>query len=276
MGFQIGVIVDSFRLPIREGIRKAHEIGAEGIQIYAVDGAMHPDKLNLEERKELLRYIRSFGLKVSALCGDPGGGFMDRDTNRDKIRLSKKIIDLALDLECQIVTTHIGVIPHDVDSERYKIMAEACEELGDYAKNMNASFAIETGPEPSAVLKEFLDRLHTSGVKVNFDPANLVMVIGEDPAEAVNNLKEYIVHTHAKDGRMITKYDPEELYIRHTRSWEQAFIETPLGEGNVNFRQYLKALRDINYQGFLTIEREVGENPENDILRAVNFLRRLI
>jgi len=51
------------------------------------------------------------------------------------------------------------------------------------------------------------------------------------------------------------------------------FEETPLGKGNVDFDGYLKALKDIGYEGFLTIEREVGDNPVQDIMEAIAFLR---
>lgn len=54
------------------------------------------------------------------------------------------------------------------------------------------------------------------------------------------------------------------------------FQEVPLGTGDVDFPNYLKALEDIGYNGFLTIEREVGDNPEADITTAVNFLRKTI
>lgn len=52
--------------------------------------------------------------------------------------------------------------------------------------------------------------------------------------------------------------------------------EVPLGEGSVPFREYLKALEDIGYTGFLTIEREVGEEPEKDISLAADFLREMM
>ena len=277
MTFKIGIIVDSFRLPIRQGIKKAAELGAEGIQIYATRGEMTPDSLSAKQRIELLHYIKSHDLVVSALCGDPGGGgFSHPQNNPSRIELSKKIIDLAVDLETNAVTTHVGAIPSDKNHDRYKIIHDACAELGDYADKAGVSFAIETGPEPSAVLKAFIEDLPCSGIKVNFDPANLAMVIGEKAEYAVANLAPYIIHTHAKDGRMITKCDPEDMYVYHTKSWAGSFLETPLGEGDVNFPAYLKALEDSGYNGFLTIEREVGDNPAADIKRAVNFLRDLI
>ncbi|HPQ47837.1 MAG TPA: sugar phosphate isomerase/epimerase [Clostridia bacterium] len=277
MAFRIGIIVDSFRLPVREGIKKAAQLGADGIQVYATQGEMMPDALSPDDRKQLLSYIRSHGLVVSALCGDPGGGgFSHPEQNPDRILLSKKIIDLAVDLDTNAVTTHVGVIPADKNHDRYKIIHEACCELGYYADKSGVSFAIETGPEPSSVLKSFIEDLPGNGIRVNFDPANLVMVIGEKAEDAVRNLGPYIIHTHAKDGRMLRKVDPEGLYVTHTESWEGAFIETPLGEGDVDFPSYLGALAKTGFNGFLTIEREVGADPASDIGNAVAFLRRHI
>lgn len=282
-GNKIGVMVDSFRLGLKEGIKKAKEIGANGIQIYAVSGPMDPDNLNKDQRKELLDYIKSNGLVVSALCGDLGGhGFTRREDNKFKIEKSKKIMDLAKDLETDVVTTHIGVVPEDPENSRFEILQEACEELGNYGDKVGAYFAIETGPEKTAVLKKFLDSLKSRGVRVNYDPANLVMVTGDDPVLGVYNLKDYIVHTHAKDGIMLKSTNPEIIYncfaeggIEDMRL-EDYFLEKPLGYGGVDFKAYIKALEEVGYEGFLTIEREVGENPEKDIREAVDFLKILL
>ena len=143
---------------------------------------------------------------------------------------------------------------------------------------MDAHFAIETGPETSLTLKGFLDSLGSNGVAVNLDPANLVMVTGDDPVQAVYNLKDYIVHTHAKDGIKLKESDPEVIYgiIEDVIQEGSYFEEVPLGRGGVPFKEYLKALDDIGYKGYLTIEREVGENPTADIALAVDYLKELI
>lgn len=278
MKFQIGVLADSFRLGMEENIRKAKEVGASGIQIYATEGPMAPENLNGARRKELRGMIGSNGLVVSALCGDMGGGFADETENPRRIEKSKRIMDLAKDLGTDVITTHIGVVPKNPEHPRWKILQEACEKLGEYGDSVGAYFAIETGPEPSEVLRSFLDSLHSRSVRVNLDPANLVMVTGDDPVKAVCRLQKYIVHTHAKDGVMLRKGNPEVTYgmIPDTQDAGPVFREVPLGEGNVNFPDYLKALDAVGYHGFLTIEREVGENPERDIRAAVGFLNRII
>jgi sugar phosphate isomerase/epimerase len=157
-------------------------------------------------------------------------------------------------------------------------MQDACGKLAAYADEMQAHFAIETGPEKAATLKGFLDGLHSTGVAVNLDPANFVMVTGDDPVQAVYTLKDYIVHTHAKDGRRLAVRDPEVLYgmVESEMLSDPSYIELPLGEGDVDFPNYLKALNDIGFKGFLTIEREVGDDPEGDIGAAVRFLQNLI
>ena len=81
----------------------------------------------------------------------------------------------------------------------------------------------------------------------------------DDPVQAVYTLKDYIVHTHAKDGIV-------------TDQTKHGWLEVPLGTGGVDWDNYLKALNDIGYQGYLTIERECGDTPAKDISEAVRFL----
>ena len=244
--FPIGVIVDSFRAGTRTGIAKAAELGADGIQLYAAEGINAPENMTAERKRELLDRVKSHGMKFSALCGDLGKGFHHKELNPVLIERSKRLLDLAKELETDIVTTHIGVVPEDKSIERYKIMQEACFELASYADSIGSHFAIETGPEPSIVLKNFLDELGSTGVAVNLDPANLAMVVGDDPVEAVHNLKDYIVHTHAKDGIMLERTNPEYIYGVTPKPEEiqgiRFFKEVPLGEGSVDFKAYLKEL----------------------------------
>lgn len=280
--FPIGVIIDSFRTDTKTAIIKAAELGADGIQMYSTKGENSPENLTPLKRRELLDFVKSHGLCFSALCGDLGEGFFRPERNPVLIEKSKRILDLAKDLETDIVTTHIGVVPEDETHDRYKIMQEACYELSRYADSIGSHFAIETGPEKSATLKRFLDSLGSTGVAVNLDPANLVMVTGDDPVSAVHNLKDYIVHTHAKDGVKLAACDPEVIYAV-TKLPEDIveeegdpFREMPLGKGSVPYPAYLKALEDIGFHGFLTIEREVGADPSADIFAAKEYLLNVI
>ena len=259
--FPIGAMLESFRLPTDEALDRAAAIGVNGIQVYTTKGERAPENMNAAARREFLDKVRSRGLVISALCGDLGKGFTDPSLNPALIEKSKRILDLAMDLETNIVTTHIGRVPEDKSCDTYKIMQDACHTLAEYADSLGAHFAIETGPEPAARLREFLDTLGSTGVAVNYDPANLTMCVDDDAVKGVYELQKYIVHTHAKDG---------------LRGTEPPYKEVPLGQGNVDFINYLAALEEVGYRGFLTIERECGADPAADIKLAADYLRSLV
>lgn len=275
--FPIGVMMESFRTDYQTALKTAADLGADGVQIYA-RGQFDMSVITKEKTRELKDVLASNGLVVSAVCGDLGHGFGKPELNPSLIDTSKKIMEWAAELGTNIVTTHIGVVPPDPKHPRYGIMQDACGQLCRYADDMGAHFAIETGPETAQVLKGFLDSLGSRGVAVNLDPANLVMVTGDDPVAAVDILKDYIVHTHAKDGIKLLDKSPEVIYGLEEDKMlnDPAFKEVPLGEGSVDFPNYLKALEAIGYHGFLTIEREVGDNPKGDIEKAAAFLRNLM
>jgi sugar phosphate isomerase/epimerase len=264
-------------------LRKAVEVGAQGIQLYATGGDTHPDVLKGAARDALRREVEGLGLEIAAVCGDFGGhGFQVSEENAKRVDDSKRVVDLALELGSRVITTHIGVVPADAKHPRYTVMARACEQLGRYAADVGACFAIETGPEPAAVLRAFLDDIGIpEGMGVNFDPANLVMVCQENIPEAVRTLAPYIRHTHAKDGVNKKPVTAEMLYASFVEPIDnfnalEYIEEVPLGCGQVDFPTYLDALRAVGFDGYLTIEREVGENPYDDIRQAVDFLAGLI
>lgn len=277
--FPIGVLLDSFLLETPKAIQKAAEIGAKGVQMYSTTGEHSPERMTPAKIAELMSMMKDSGLVFSALCGDLGHGFGNPELNPALIEKSKRILELAKELGTDVVTTHIGVVPDDPNHDRYKIMQEACHALAEYADSLKAHFAIETGPERAIVLKHFLDGLGSRGVAVNLDPANFVMVTGDDPVQAVYTLSDYIVHTHAKDGIRLFEKDPEMIYgvkmdaLTHMGA---AYRELPLGEGGVDFPAYLAALDEIGYRGFLTLERECGDCPEADIRKAADYLRSII
>lgn len=279
---KIGVITDCFKLPLDESIKLAGKLGFDGIQIYATTGEFSPEVLTAERKSEVRSLLMENHLEISALCGDMGGyGFQIESDNAERIQKTKRIIDLAEEFEVGVITTHIGVIPENKDNPRYSVMLDAMCKCGEYAADKKITLAIETGPEKASTLLSFLQDTN-GGIGVNLDPANFVMVTGQDPVEAVQVLGKYIVHTHAKDGVMLKQTDPEIIYDCFAKGGIEAlnvadyFLETPLGVGNVDFTKYINALRGIGYDGYLTIERETGENPISDIQKSLNTLRNII
>ena len=278
--FKIATLADWFGVGLIEGIRESERCGATGVQIYAAD-QLDPRTLGKDELQRVKRTLSDCRQTVTALCGELGGyGLEKAADNPEKIAYLKQVIDLGLELGCRVVTTHIGVVPKDKSNPRYAVMRDACAELGAYAAANGSWIAVETGPEPIDVLSAFIDECG-AGVGVNYDPANIVMVTGVDHGEGVRSAGKRIVHTHAKDGKNLIPVNAEQFYHGFAEGgleWTQSqgvLIETPLGEGDVRWSEYLRALRDVGYDGYLTIEREV-KNGAEDIRTAVRFLSEQI
>ena len=172
----------------------------------------------------------------------------------------------------------MGFMPENPNTQEYKDVLDTIYDLCLYASQYGINFCFETGQETPVTLLRVIETVGTGNLGINLDPANLVMVTGDDPVQAVYNLKDYIVHTHAKDGKQIFYRDPEIVYgiKKDVIVTDDSFLEVPLGEGSVDFPKYLAALEEIGYNGFLTIEREVGDDPAKDIRAAVDFLNGLM
>jgi len=263
---KIGAMTTSFRKPFKESLEAAAALGVQGVQIWATDltyydphtpvGELDPDKTTEAERKDLLANLARLGLEISALCGDLGRGFVKPDHLGEDVPKTKRMMDLCALLGVKVLTSHIGRIPDDPNSPQWQTAAAALEDIGAHGDRLGVCFASETGPESGADLAKFLKTLRTKSIKANYDPANLTMG-GFDAVQGAYDLGDFIVHTHAKDG---VRPGPNRG-------------EVPLGEGDVDWPKYLKALKEIGYTGFLTIEREVGDNPAKDIATAARFLR---
>lgn len=257
-----GAFLSSFRLDFRNALKKAQEIGLAGIQLSSLKDEIDVENISPRKAAEIAKIFKDHNLVISAVCGDIGGFAVDDESEAKKrIERTKKIMDNTRLLGVTIVQTHIGFIPENFNADKKaQIMRKCLEEVGKYGGKTGVFLATETGPEPALTMKRFLDTIRIPAIKVNYDPANLVMK-GFDCIGGVRDLRDYIIHSHAKDGRKT----PDAKGRR----------EQPLGKGDVNFPEYIKAMDSIGYKGFYVIEREVGEDPAKDIAEAKRFLDQL-
>ncbi len=280
--FKIGTLADWFGVGLIEGIKQSQICGATGVQIGATN-ELDPRTITKDQVAKVKAVTSECGQTITALCAELGGhGLEIAADNPEKLDYLKRTVNLAVELDCNVITTHIGIVPEDVGSDKYKAIREACSEIGRYAAQNGVYVAVETGPEPVSRLCSLIDDCE-GNMAVNYDPANLVMVTADDEVKGVYTAGSKIVHTHAKDGVMNFNAGCETVYgifadggIEALNTVSTYFTETPLGEGNVRWIPYLTALKDIGYSGYLTIEREVNENAGADIKKAVGFLQEIM
>ena len=176
-------------------------------------------------------------------------GLMPESTRASRLAEMKEISDFAAALGTDTIALHLGFIPEDHDDPQFAAIVDVTRELCDYCQANHQYLHLETGQETADGLMAFIDVVERSNLKINFDPANMILYGAGEPIEALKKLAPHVRSVHCKDGTWSDQ--PGE-------TWGE---EVALGKGDVNMQAYLKTLDEIGYEGPLTIEREIPQDP---------------
>ncbi len=253
----------------------AAELGVPTIQLHAP----HRETRTPEAATAFCSKIESLGIELTCVFGGFVGesyadiptvektvGLVPEETRAVRLQEMKEISDFARLLGCDVVALHLGFVPHDTSSPAYHQILEVTRSLCDYVARNDQSLHLETGQETADGLLQFLKDVQRNNLFVNFDPANMILYGTGEPIEALKKIGSYVKSVHCKDG---TWSDQPGV------TWG---CEVPLGQGQVGMEKYLQTLLEIGYNGPLTIEREIPQEPERqkaEILHAVNLLNGL-
>ena len=236
-----------------------------------------PNHATWEEGAGIVQALKASGLELTAaMIGFPGedyttpetiklsGGFGNPETRQERLKIFKHAVDMTSELELEILAAHGGFIPEPTSPDRGSFL-DCLGDAAEYAEEKGVVFAMETGQETAELLRRTLDEMSMDSLKVNFDPANMILYGMGDPIQAVKTLGPDIVHVHVKDA------NPPAV----EGEWGE---EVPVGQGAVGMPAFLEALVAVDYDGPLVIEREVGDQAQRveDIRSGVQLLRRLI
>ncbi|HYV39513.1 MAG TPA: sugar phosphate isomerase/epimerase family protein, partial [Gemmataceae bacterium] len=222
---------------------------------------LDPRQISQTGRREFRNVLKAHNLELAALGCPLRRGLDVPEGQEERIDMLRLALTLSFDLGPRIVVVEVGRVPEKEDDPRFVLMSEALLTLGQHGDRVGAVLALETGLEDGATLRKFLDRFDTGSLRVNLDPANLMMH-NFNLYEAAKVLGDKVVHTHAKDAR--------------EAGASQQAQEVPLGHGDIDWLAYLGVLEEIDYHGYLTIEREGGNDRVGDVAGGVKFLRRLV
>ena len=192
------------------------------------------------------------------------GGFGDPATRPERLERFRWALERVRALGLSDLMLHAGFLPEPGDPDR-KPFLDALGKVSAAAAAKGITVAFETGQETADLLRRTLDELKCQNLKVNFDPANMLLYDKGDPLRAVEILGPDIRSVHVKDANR----------TKVPGTWGE---EVPLGQGEVNIRQFVKTLKKVGYRGPLCIEREVGdqEGRVRDIAHGVRVLRECL
>jgi L-ribulose-5-phosphate 3-epimerase len=266
---RLGLIIDIDRDP-DAAIAKVHDLGLPTCQVFASEiDPLLADRL----RQALDKYQIE---ATSLVVGGPGKevwdfyggpltiGLVPGETRNARVSHIKKASDFAKQCGIAAVQTHCGFIPENPNDAVYQETVAAMREVAGYCKRHGQDFRYETGQETPITLVRAIQDVGMDNQGVNFDLANLILYGKANPVDAIELLGPYIQGIHAKDGLWPT--NPRELGQ-----------EVPIGKGKVDFPRIIARLKELNYRGAVTIEREIsGPRQVEDVRASKAYLEKLI
>jgi sugar phosphate isomerase/epimerase len=226
-----------------------------------------------------LKRLAGYGIKLTCVfCGFEGESYADiptvaqtvglvpPETRAARTKELKEIADFANLLGCRAVGLHIGFVPHDRSLPLYKDIVAVARDVCDHCAKHGQGLHLETGQETADDLLAFIQDVGRTNLFINFDPANMILYGTGEPIAALKKVGRYVKSVHCKDGNWAKNPGKE---------WGQ---EVALGQGDVGMENYLRTLKEIGYDGPLTIEREIPQEPERqkaEIGGAIKLLSEL-
>jgi len=193
-------------------------------------------------------------------------GFIPPATRASREARTLAVSDFAAHLGVPGIATHIGFVPEDPAHPDYTGVRNVVRRVCDYAARHGQTFALETGQERADVLAAFIAAVDRPNLRINFDPANLILYGSGEPIAALKVLAPHLASVHCKDG-----------------DWPPAGVpgalgsERPLGQGSVGIPNFIRTLKEIGFQGSLNVERETENQDARlaDIAAGLQLLRTL-
>jgi sugar phosphate isomerase/epimerase len=269
---RLGVIVN-LRPDVEESFKQLTEIGLSGCQLCCWDSSLFTE----DNAKKVKEITEKLGVKISTFwCGWPGPrvwdfyegnitlGLVPPEYRYPRSEALKQGSDFARLLGVDQIATHAGFIPENPYDRDYHGVIAALRDIVKHCEKNNQKFLFETGQETPVTLLRLIEDLGSKNLGINLDPANLLMYGKANPVDALDMLFPFIMDIHAKDGE-------------YPINGRDLGIEKKLGQGRVDFPRFIGRLKELGYQGPITIEREIsGEEQKKDILEAIKLLKPLI
>lgn len=254
----IAIVGECTGLPVRQALLAAARAGASGVQFDA-GGELAPDALGDTARRELRTLLRSYDLHLAALNVPLRRGLDSAEHQQQRIEHVRNAMRLASDLGARRVIAPMPKVPTEAAEPRAALMREALDALGAFGDKTGCAVALELGYDPADKVSAYLGTFARGSLRATFDPANFLLH-GHDPLAQLVPLAGRVAHVMARDAR--------------SAGLSRGLEEVALGAGDIDWMALTATLQVLEFDGFLTVKRERGENKLADVTGGVAFLKR--
>jgi len=275
-----GIRQKSLPLPDEKLFIEAQHLGFDGVELNTEPDYSTDRLWRHGEAERLKKFARATGIEVHtiSLSAIRDYGFLNTDSEKRKVgqQLIKHLSEAGSQMGATVIMLPIISTTHkDVASP---LLVDGLQEAAKTAEDNGIYLALEVFLSADDVL-DIIQRVNSEYVKVCFD-VGITTVCGYDVYVEMVKLKKMMVQIHMKDSVRPKELGeghiefPDLKMVRDQIGWEKWGKQ--LGEGSVNFASVRKAIRHINYDGYLILETPPDDDPLGNAARNLKFVQELI
>ncbi|MEX0717966.1 MAG: sugar phosphate isomerase/epimerase family protein [Planctomycetaceae bacterium] len=255
---KIAIATHVFPGPLRKSLRAAAKCGAKGVQIDVRDQFPLED-LGETARRELLHHLSELGLSLASLAFPLRRPLAEEQGLEVRLDALRRAMTLAFQLKAKTLTTRIGPIPADAQSTEFKLLVDVLNDLARHGNHVGAVLAIAPGRASAETLAKLAAQVTAGPFGFDYDPAAFI-VAGHDPLAALRDLHRSVVHVRVRDA---------------IQDVDGSGVEVPVGRGEVDWPETLALFAEMDYRGWLAVDRTGGDDAAGDVVRAAEFLQQV-
>jgi sugar phosphate isomerase/epimerase len=239
------------KFSLEESLKKIADLGFRGAEIMGDRPHLYPPDFDTSDLKTIKSILAKHRLKVTNLnsftlfaVGDtylPSWIEPDAERRAIRVRHTEDCIKIARELGCPNISVPPGGPLNSLSrKEALLLFHKGLEQVIPLAEQTGVKILIEPEPdllmENSKEFRPFIREVRSKMVGLNFDIGHFYCA-GEDPAEAFEELFEWVGHVHLEDiapSRMHNHLIP--------------------GLGAIDFDSVLKTMSRLKYSGDISLE----------------------
>ncbi len=230
-------------MKLKDALQMMADIGYTGVEIAISQRHIMPEAFDRSHRRDLRNIINDLGFDIPGLLMLGSALQTDSYLHRKRLDQVKRVVELARDLDIQrtpVVSTGSGGNSDDWEDKKSDLV-KSLEDYAKVAEQEDAIVAVEPHfhslvdkSERAIWLMETLDNPY---IRLHFDIVHNFLM-KEPITETVKKLVPYTVHTHITDAKML----------------DDGFEFVPLGQGELDCVEYIKAMNEARWNDFITVE----------------------
>ena len=219
----------------------AKDFGFDGVEMRGLGDEIFSVNAKPFCADNLPRTIETLRKKhLEICCLSSGCALRFADQEEENVAQLRRYIDLAHQLGTPFIRVlgDLTAQPNgEVDDE---VVLHALSQLIPYAEEKNVTLLVETNGvyADTARLRELLNRVESDAIGALWDMHHPYRYAGESPEKTVQNLGAYIKYTHIKDS-----------VVENGKT-----VYKMMGDGDLPVDAMMRALRSINYEGYISLE----------------------